>query len=238
MAFLIPNHSISQEWKSLAKYKVETNKQKICSGCWLKKDRKRSTKVWQEANKYNLTLSSKVAVNKYRTISERRDFYKWFDMERKKIGHDIQWTGVAAIVAGQFAHLDSWFIRTFIILDSNVINFANEGNKAIFDDVYPFLQNVYFGDTLIKGNGAINWDSTYIDREQCKVVEPIYQKQKLQTLCKISNMAKGKGFFSFGVPYRIRFQGNVMDCLIRRKHGIYRLIPYYEYKTRKNKQAF
>ena len=61
---------------------------------------------------------------KYKSICEIRDFYLWFDAERKKQGHEIKAAGIAAIVANQFSKLDNAFIRFFIIRNKEVLNFT------------------------------------------------------------------------------------------------------------------
>jgi hypothetical protein len=74
----------SQEWKSLRKYKRETGNNFLQDGDWLKKDRKYCTNVWKEANIFNLKqLKGNL---KYKSISEIRDFYDWFDAAIKEKG--------------------------------------------------------------------------------------------------------------------------------------------------------
>ncbi len=71
---LVFNNSYTQEWKSLKAYQIETGNHILLNGCWLKKDRKKRTEVWNKANIFNLSI-----VNgnlKYSSISQIRDFYK------------------------------------------------------------------------------------------------------------------------------------------------------------------
>ena len=88
---LSTNYVYTQEWVSLSAYKKESGNLFLQDGSWLKKDRKSQSDVWKQANIYNL---AQVNGNlKYQTISQIRDFYLWFDIQRKKQGHEIEWIG-------------------------------------------------------------------------------------------------------------------------------------------------
>jgi hypothetical protein len=93
------NLAFTQEWKSLKSYQKETGNTVLFDGCWLKKDRKRQTEVWKRANKYNLNIEN--GNKKYKSISQMRDFYFWFDEEIKKQGHEINWIIIAATATNQ-----------------------------------------------------------------------------------------------------------------------------------------
>ena len=47
---LITQVAFSQEWKNLKDYKTTTGQHVLQDGCWLKKDRKRNTETWEQAN--------------------------------------------------------------------------------------------------------------------------------------------------------------------------------------------
>ena len=40
------NITSAQEWHNIKSYKKETGNPSLLEGCWLKKDRKRQTKIW------------------------------------------------------------------------------------------------------------------------------------------------------------------------------------------------
>lgn len=40
-------------------------------------------------------------------------------------------------------------------------------------------------------------------------------------------MAKGKCIFKLGVPKKLRYEGDLLDCNDRFNHGLNKLIPYY-----------
>ena len=127
LILLITNSSFSQEWKGLKRYQKETGNSNLEDGHWLKKDRKRQTNIWNQANLFN--LSKKNGFQNYKTISEIRDFYVWFDSERKKQGHEIKWIGIAGIATHQLSNLDNFMVRIFIVHNKEIVTFANQGTK-------------------------------------------------------------------------------------------------------------
>ncbi len=225
------NPLFPQEWSSLRLYKKKTGNTVLIDGCWLKKDRKKKTEVWKKANLYNLGLEN--GNKKYKRIREIRDFYAWFDKEIKKQGHEMKWIGIASIVAGQLSKLDNFFIRVFIVRNKELIRFANEGSKKVFEFAFPKLKKIYFFDLIVKGKIAEEWDMEFGQDEQCLILEPIYKKLSKRALRKLEKIAKGKGVYRFGVPKKIRFDGDIKDCKTRFEHGVNKLIPYYLDKLKK-----
>ena len=222
---LSTNITFSQEWNNLRSYKKETGDTSLQDGFWLKKDRKKQTEIWQQANLFNLQ-----AINgnrKYQTISQIRDFYLWFDIERKKEGHEIVGVGVAAIVADQLSKLNNCFIRIFIVRNKEVVKFANEGSELVFEFAFPLLKEVYFSNKIIKGEDAVNWSLKNGKIEQCQILEPLYKALSPKALDKLNKMAKGKGIYNLGVPKSLRYVGNIEDCNTRFEHAIIKVLPYY-----------
>ncbi len=219
------NHAYSQEWNSLKSYQKETGFTLLQEGCWLKRDRRQQTLVWKQANLYNLYV--KKGNEKYQSISQIRDFYLWFDAERKRQGHKINGVGVAAIAAEQLSKLDSGFIRFFVVRNKEVIEFANEGSDKVLAFAFPLMKDVYFSDKLILGDEAKNWSLKYGKLEQCKVLEPLYQQLSPKALTRLEKMAKGKGIFRLGVPKALKYVGSIKDCQTRFEHGLNKLLPYY-----------
>ncbi len=219
------NQAFSQEWKSLKSYQKETGETLLQKGCWLKRDRKHQTKVWKQANLYNLTIVT--GNQKYQSISQIRDFYLWFDADRKKQGHEILGVGIAAIAAKQLSKLDSGFIRFFVVRNQEIVEFANEGSHKVFEFGFPLMKNVYFSDELITGKNAKNWSLKYGKIEQCDILQPLYKQLSTKALSRLAKMARGKGIFNLGVPKRLKFVGNIEDCQTRFEHGLYKLKPYY-----------
>jgi hypothetical protein len=218
------NLVLAQEQRNLKSYCKETDNSYLQDGYWLKKDRKRQNEVWKKANLYNLSLEN--GNIKYETISQIRDFYIWFDVEREKLGCEIKWMGIAAIAAGQLSKLDNGFIRLFLVRNKEVVKFANEGSKQVFAFAYPLLHKVYFSKDIIKGKAAEKWDLEYGMIEQCKILDPLYKGLSHKALCKLDRMACGKGLYKLGVPKELKYNGSIEDCQARFEHGIDIMIPF------------
>ncbi len=217
--------AFTQEWENLKAYQKVTEKNSLMAGHWLKKDRKRQSEVWKQANSYNFTQES--GNLKYKTISQIRDFYLWFDIERKKQGHEIEWIGIAEIAASQLSKLDCGFIRTFVVRNKEVVAFANEGSKEVFKFAFPLLKDIYFSSEPFIGKSAENWLLDYGRNEQCQILNPIYDKLSPKALHKLERMAKGKGLFALGIPKELRYVGDIKDCQSRFEHGAYKIRTYY-----------
>ncbi len=218
--FLILNYNLSysQEWRNFNSYKRETGHSTIDQGCWLKKDRKKKTEVWQNANSFNLYITN--GYLKYKSISEIRDFYSWFEEQRKIKGHEIKWIGVSKIVANQLSNFDNSLIRFFIVRNKEVTQFANEGSAKVFEFAFAQLQSVYFSKEPIKGEAAQKWDYDYGTNEQCLILEPLYQKLSPRAILRLNRIAKGKGIFSLAVKKQMKYIGNIEDCHSRYEHGL------------------
>ena len=225
--FTIP-FSFSQEWKNLKDYKKQTGQTVLTNGNWLKKDRCKNSEIWQKANRFNLTTEK--GNLKYKTISQIRDFYIWFDYERKKLGHEINAFGVTAIVAGQLSNFDNYFIRTFIVRNKEVIWFGNQGSKDVLAFAFPLIKEIYFSKNLLKGEKAKEWDIKNGKIEQCQIVESIYQQLSPKAILKLERMAKGKGIYNLGVKNELKFDGNIKDCKDRYKHAFTKLYQFYKNK--------
>ncbi len=219
------DNATCQEWRSLRKYKKVTGKNTLSEGCWLKKDRKKKTERWKQANLYNLSATD--GYLKYKTISQIRDFYYWFDSERKKIGHEIVSVGAMAIVAKQFSYFENCFIRIFIVRNKEIIWFGNESSKSVLKYYFPLLKNVLWGKKILKGEKAKEWDTNNTRVEQCQIVETFYEKLSPKVICKLEYMAKGKGIFFLGVKKDLRFEGDIRNCQSRYKHAEEKLRRYY-----------
>lgn len=223
--FINTNLTFSQEWKNLKSYQKERKDLILADGCWLKKDRINETSVWTNANTYN--LNSINGNKKYQTISEIRDFYLWFDKARIKQGHEIKWIGIAAIATTELSKLDNFFIRVFILRNKEIVKFGRQGSEKVFDYAFPKLKKLYFSTELLKGKDAKNWDKTYGMKEQCEILDSLYEKLSKKGFTKLERMANGNGIFSFGVPKSLRFEGNLHDCEARIEHGISKILPVY-----------
>ncbi|MCL5128633.1 MULTISPECIES: hypothetical protein [unclassified Algibacter] len=223
---LLNNQPVSsQEWINLKAYKKTTGQHVLPDGSWLKKDRTRNTTSWQQANKYNLSIDN--GNLKYKTISQIRDFYLWFDDERTKKGHEINEIGVAALVAGQLSKFDNYFIRTCIVRNKEVVWFANEGAKKVLEFNFPLLKKVYFSNKILKQQEAKDWDIYNGKTEQCDILEALYIELSPKAIWKLDRMAKGKGIYNLGVKKELKFEGDITDCKTRYEHALSKLTSYY-----------
>ena len=231
--FLHSNFVLSQEWKNLKSYQKETGNSTLQQGCWLKKDRITQDEVWYNANIFN--LSAENGNVKYKTISQIRDFYAWFDLERNKKGHDIKWIGIAVTVSNELSKMDCGWIRFFIVRNKEIVNFAHEGSTKVFEFGFSKLKEVYFSNEIIKGEAAIAWDSDYGKKEQCEVLEPLYHKLSPKALKRLDKIAKGKGIFALAVPNELRYVGSIEDCQLRFEYGI-NTVSSYNLAVKKGKK--
>lgn len=215
----------AQEWKNLNVYQKETGNKTLSKGCWLKKDRTQQNSVWSKANKFNLQQDK--GYKKYRNITQIRDFYRWFDSERIKQGHEIKWIGIAGVAANQLCKIDVGIIRFLLVRNPEIVKFANDGSKKVLQFAFPLLKELYFSNTIIKGKAAKEWEIRYGTKEQCVILEPIYKELSPKALKKLERMAKGKGLFCFGVPKELKYEGKIEACDARYEHGLNKLIPYY-----------
>ena len=150
-----------------------------------------------------------------------RDFYLWFDDERKKQGHEINAIGVAAVVAGQFSYFDNLFIRVFIVRNKEVICFGNKAAHQVLNYAFPLLKEVYFSDNILKGQQALDWDIKYEKAEQCAILETLYSQLSPKAILELERMAKGKGVYNLGVKNELRFEGDIIDCKSRYEHAFF-----------------
>lgn len=223
--FISAQFAFSQEWKNLKEYEKTTGTNVLKNGCWLKKDRKRNTETWKQANAYNLSLGN--GNLNYKTISQIRDFYFWFDEERKKLGHEINTIGIIAIVADQLSNFDNWFIRECIVRNKEVIWFGNEGSKKVLAYAFPLLQEVYSSDNILKGDKATRWDVKYMETEQCHIIETLYEQLSQKAIKKLHRIAKGRGIYNLGVKNELKFEGDINNCKSRTKHAFSKVQTYY-----------
>ncbi len=201
-------------------------------GDWLKSDRENNTDIWSNANKFNLQQEG--GNLQYCTITERTAFYGWFQKQTDAKGFETKWAGAAYVIAQQMSLMEDPLIAS--MTDKAVIKFANDGNKAIFDDVFDNLKDLYNGGVL-KGEAASNWDAATLTHEQRDVVQPIYARQTAETIKTLQSLAQGIGYkatlgymfdrrFPIGGP--LKFEGNISNWQDRYNHGMNKAVPFYK----------
>jgi RHS repeat-associated protein len=186
---------------------------------WHLSDRENNTSTWKNANKYNLGNNS--GNEEYTSISQRSDFYNWFQNETKSLGYETQWAGAASKVADAIDNLAK--IANGVGLDE-ISDFANKGNKEIFDNVFPKLATLQRNGP-IKGQEAQSWDAKTLAQEQT-LVQPLYNslssssKGMLNYTSKqifpINLISKGMGMNVSPFPK----SGNLLDVKDRWSYGM------------------
>lgn len=229
-----------KEYKSLEAYKEATGKDELGEGDWLTSDRKDKTEKWSSANAYNLQQNG--GYEEYQTITQRTAFYGWFQNKTEEAGYETKWAGAAYIIAQQMSLMDKPLYKA--MTPDEVVDFANAGNQAIFEDVFDNLRDLYNGPAL-KGEDATKWDEVTLTHEQRDVVEPIYRQQSAETIVFLQNLAEGKGwraalgrstshFFTdrFPIGGPLKFEGDINSWQDRYDHGMKKAVPFYnKYKS-------
>ncbi|PCH75914.1 MAG: hypothetical protein COB98_07715 [Flavobacteriaceae bacterium] len=226
MLFLMNVPLNAQEFRSIKHYRKVTGERVLKEGAWLKKDRNRNRKTWKTANSFN--LNSPKGFEKYQSVSQIRDFYAWFDAERIDQGRLFKSAGIAEIAAKQLSKVDQGCIRFFIVRNSEVVRFVNEGSKQVFEFAFPLMQERNFSTSKLSKVEAVTWDKNNGFHEQCEVLSFLYSNLSYKALKRLEKMAKGKGIFKFGVPKRLRFTGDISNCEHRFLHGATVLLKEYD----------
>ncbi len=221
--FIDPNGMYVKEYENEEAYREENPDGNLdgSDGHWLTSDRENNTATWDNANDVNLQKAN--GYKEYKTISQRRDFYGWFSDKTEAMGFETNWAGAANIVAGQMAVMD--FPGAEFFVGEDVVDFANAGNKAIFNDVFDNLRELHNGPVL-KGGAAAQWDRQTLYNEQFNVVQPLYEGQSRSTIATLQNLASGNGFYGLGITSSLRFSGNIMSAKDRYNHGMNKVTPY------------
>ncbi|HUB16704.1 MAG TPA: hypothetical protein VMB34_32520 [Acetobacteraceae bacterium] len=201
---------------------------------WTEQDRLRCTERWNGANCFNLMRPSD-GFSEYKSIKQRQYFYDWFDQIREVQGHEILWPAAAWVVASEMANVENPIRNAFI--PSAVKPFAEEGNKAIFDDVFPQLAKVYqdgLKKNPLKSDVAKKWDRETLHHEQFETVQPIYDRYiRANPALKneLADMAGGKGAYAVGgiaINFALDFNGDILNPMDRFNYGLVVVTGFYK----------
>ena len=218
------NYTLSaKEWKSLRVYKNETQQELLPPSDWLKRDRTRNTLVWQEANVFNLKNN---LPQEYKSISQRRDFYKWFMNELKKKKHEVVWVKMAHFISKKLRLIEVFPYSIFSKKD--IKTYVKQGSRAVFNHVFIELQKLYNTRSVLKTEKALEWDKRILKKEQYEWIDSIYKTMDANNLNILERIAKGKFLYGLVVPKAIRFKGNLSKAEIRYDYAIKVLKPYCE----------
>lgn len=175
---------------------VLSRKQIGSQGHWLASDREGKTAVWGTANEHN--LKQETGYNQYNSIVQRAAFYDWFQGAADERGHEIKWAGAASEIAFNIDKL-TWGITKMVgYSNDEIANFAEEGNAAIFKDVFNKL-NLLYSSAPKKGEDALRWDNITLSQEQ-HLIQPLYQGLTTASAGLLSALVKQKLVFSGMAP--------------------------------------
>lgn len=211
-----------KEYPCLTAYQKETGLEQLGPMDWLKKDRKRQTMVWQQANLYNLEHQ---LPQEYSSIKQRRDFYVWLNETLEEQGYEVIWPRMAHFISKKLVMVKAFPYAIFT--GKEIKSYAEMGSETVFNACFKDLGQLFKG-TVLKGDDALIWDQEILKMEQYQWLAPIYEDVSPKTLHTIEKMAKGKGFYGLVVPKPIRFQGDITQADIRYQYALETLRPYFK----------
>jgi hypothetical protein len=213
---------------------------------WSFADRDGFTERWNRANVLNLMRGASGAAE-YQSIAQRTAFYNWFDQIREVQGHEVLWPGAAWIVASMVRNLDDPTRTAVMTLrraatgrfqdSTRLIEFGRAGNKAIFDDAFARLKELFergLRGQKLTGAEALAWDQMMVRREQFDVVHPVYQRfcaNDPGLAQEIADLAAGSDLFGAGgvaIGNALDFKGDIMKAQDRYNHGVNVVVPFYK----------
>ncbi|RKE92184.1 Insecticidal toxin complex protein [Ichthyenterobacterium magnum] len=211
----------AKEWKSLRAYQKETQTKLLSPSDWLSSDRRNNTRTWQKANAYNLGNNN---VQAYKTIRQRRDFYRWLNAELRIKGHEVVWLSMAQYISHKLRLVDAFPYSLFTTKQFK--NYTRNGSKVVFNNVFDVLKQLYDSEIILKGNEALAWDKSILKKEQYKWIQSIYNTMDSRSLNQIERVAKGKFLYGLLVPKAIRFKGDISKAEERYNYALNTLRDY------------
>ncbi|GGG59666.1 Insecticidal toxin complex protein [Bizionia arctica] len=221
--FFFFNLSTAKEWKNLKEFQDETGKVKLLASDWLHSDRKSNSLNWQQANSYNLENNLSL---EYETIQQRTDFYLWLltSLELKK--SEVVWPKMAHFISNKLEKIKSFPFNIFTRKEVKI--YATKGSETVFTKAFDRINTIYFLDSVLKSDEALNWDKAIIYEEQYVWLQGIYSEIDEKTLKTIDKMAKGKGVYRLIVPKEIVFSGDLSNEENRYNYALNTLRVYFQ----------
>jgi hypothetical protein len=118
-----------------------------------------------------------------------------------------------------------------------LLQFAKDGNKAIFDDVFPWLKEVFergLKGNPLRGEEATTWDKELLHREQYDVVQPTYQRYAgadPNMAAELKDLASGADVLTISgvaIANALDFTGDILSAQDRYQHGLNVVVPFYK----------
>ncbi|WP_131536005.1 hypothetical protein [Pedobacter nototheniae] len=205
------------EYNSLNEYLAANpnGKHDGTDGNWLKIDRQKKNAVWKNANKTNIKKIN--GFKEYRNITERSDFYKWYQHQTDSAGFETKWGFAAATTTKKLENLLTNAAEISGSSNFEIKAFVAEGNQIIFNDIWADLKLLYEQPPLT-GQKAQTWDGNLLLKEQ-NLIEPYYQKLSSSSLIKLEKLLKKENFFSRLLP-GYEFEGNLISIQDRWFYGM------------------
>jgi RHS repeat-associated protein len=156
----------------------------------------------------------------YTTINQRTNFYRWTQDRANAEGFKVRWPGAASEVAANIDKADDAWIVAIGFSNQESAAFANAGNKAIFNDAFPKIANLFSGIPLT-GQGAKLWDMQTLAEEQT-LIQPLYERLSPSTFNDLSGLAKQTNLlvdFTMGTP-KFGLQASLLSISDRWLYGL------------------
>lgn len=222
--FLFLNNTLyAKEWRSFRAYQKETQKEVLGFSDWLKSDRINNTTVWYQANIFNLQNN---LPQEYKSIVQRRDFYKWLYELFDNRKHEVAWVKMAHFISKKM-HLMEVFPYS-IFIKKNIKDYAKKGSELVFDNAFKELKTLFNSDVILTSSEAKAWDKTILYKEQYQWLDGIYKEMDYKSLKTLERIAKRKSIYSWIVPKAIGFEGNLSNPEARYTYAVEVLKPYCE----------
>lgn len=162
----------------------------------------------------------RIAPSTYKTLKDRRKFYKKAHQLFTRYGYEIRWLGVAekTVRLLEFAH--SKFGGLFAHTNAEIRLFFNEGNKAILDDMLPKVIELWREGIVLKDTAALNWDAQMLSDEQ-HLIDPFYEQLSTKSQSILDqNLKRWTSEHVLGNP---SFKGAVLDQEARWEFGMVKM---------------
>ena len=215
------NRAFGKEYQSLKDFQKQTGLNELTASDWLKSDRKRHTQVWHEANIYNLNNQKPF---EYITIVQRRDFYEWLYHCLEEKNSDVVWPKMAHYISKKLGLTKAFPFN--VLTKKSVQKYAYQGSETVFNNAFELIAQLVNSTNNSKGKDALEWDETFLHKEQYVWLSEIYSDVDDETLKTITKMAKGKGFYALLVPKAIRFEGDIKNAEKRYEYALNKLRTY------------
>ena len=218
--FIIPN-TYSKEYKSLNDFKVKTNQKGLTKSDWLLKDRKLNTKIWKEANYYNLSNNLPL---EYTTINQHKDFYYWYQQEISIKRHEVVWPSIAVFVSSKLGLMEKFPIN--VLTNSKIINYSKKGSSIIFNNVFRELFMLLNQKHIIKGEEALKWDAELLYKEQVELLQSMYETIDKESLKKLEHLVQRKGLNALFISKKLKYEDDISNPIQRYNYALQKLRPY------------